>query len=100
MWDNLRDQASSSPFFQDDEFSSEFPPEASAASGISGVDPFSSPVDAFSFSEDIYSAETPRRFLGMTPQQRFVIALMLFFTVCLMGTMFLLVTGKIGFPMG
>jgi len=40
----------------------------------------------------------PRRSLdqvtGMTPPQRFVLALMLLFIVCLLGAMLLLVTGK------
>ena len=38
-----------------------------------------------------------RRFLGMTSIQRFVIALLLMFSVCTLGAMCLLVTGKIGF---
>ncbi len=36
------------------------------------------------------------RFLGMTPFQRFALALMLFITVCMLGAMLLLVTGRIG----
>lgn len=38
-----------------------------------------------------------KRFLGMTSVQRFVIALLLMFSVCTLGAMCLLVTGKIGF---
>jgi len=34
-------------------------------------------------------------FLGMTPVQRFIVALMLFLMVCVTGTFFLLVTEKI-----
>jgi len=34
------------------------------------------------------------RFLGMTPQQRFFVSLMLLFTVCLIGTLALFVTGR------
>lgn len=37
-----------------------------------------------------------KRFLGMTSQQRFVISIMLMLTVCILGTMVLLVFGKIG----
>ena len=43
--------------------------------------------------------ETPRRrsgrFLGMTPIQRFVVAVMLFLSVCVLGTLFLFVMDKI-----
>jgi hypothetical protein len=34
-------------------------------------------------------------FLGMTAFQRFIISIMLMMMVCVLGTMFLLVTGKI-----
>ena len=34
------------------------------------------------------------RFLGMSAQQRFIISLMLFFTVCLLGTLAMLVLGR------
>jgi hypothetical protein len=37
-------------------------------------------------------------FLGMTAPQRFVIALMLLFFVCIMGSACLLIFGKIGIP--
>lgn len=36
----------------------------------------------------------PRRFLGMTPAQRFLLSLMLFATVVIIGLMFLLVTER------
>jgi hypothetical protein len=36
--------------------------------------------------------------LGLTPQQRFVIALLLFSVVCLTSALVLLVTGKIAIP--
>ncbi len=39
----------------------------------------------------------PGRVLGMTAPQRFVITFMLMITVCILGAMCLLVTGKIGF---
>ena len=35
------------------------------------------------------------RFLGMTAQQRFIVSLMLMFTVCIMGTLALFVFGRI-----
>jgi hypothetical protein len=34
------------------------------------------------------------RILGMTAQQRFIVSLMLMFTVCIMGTLAMLVLGK------
>jgi len=34
------------------------------------------------------------RFLGMTAQQRFLLSLMLMFTVCIMGTLAMFVLGK------
>ena len=49
--------------------------------------------------EDAFAAlERPaprRQFLGMLPWQRFFIALMLLLMTCILGTLFLLVTGKI-----
>ena len=35
-----------------------------------------------------------RRFLGMTAQQRFLISVMLMFTVCIMGTLAMFLMGK------
>jgi len=71
MFDNLRESASQSPFFQNQE-----PPEAQKPT----------PPQKQSGS-----------FLGMTPVQRFVIALMLFMMVCVFGSFILLATGKIWF---
>jgi hypothetical protein len=36
------------------------------------------------------------KFLGMTSFQRFIIAVMLMIAVCMLGTMCLLITGRIG----
>jgi hypothetical protein len=36
-------------------------------------------------------------FLGMTPQQRFLLAVMFALWVCIMGAFCLLATGKVGF---
>jgi hypothetical protein len=56
----------------------------------------------------VEAAPTPSRrrarrrqgnFLGMTAPQRFIIAIMLLMMVCLLGTLCLLVTQKIYFPM-
>ena len=37
-------------------------------------------------------------FLGMTPQQRFVLAVMILLMVCILGSFFLLVTGSVALP--
>ena len=77
MFDNLREDAASSQFYEEEE-SAKFQPAA-------GTKPF-------------FSAPTSsRRILGMTGVQRFVIAFMFFMAVCLIGGMALLVTGKIMF---
>jgi len=73
MLDNLRDDAASS-FYEEDTV----PPEEAQV------------------------FEPPKRrkngnFLGMTPVQRFVLALMLMLTVCVLGSMCLLLTNRIGF---
>lgn len=75
MLDNLRDQASATPYEEsnDDMFGDLGELGAQAGTPL------------------------PRRrgqFLGMSPQQRFVIAVMFMFMVCLLGVMALLVTGK------
>jgi hypothetical protein len=74
MLDNLRDDSSSRPFFEDE---AEFQPAKVTSS-----------IPAF-----------PRRkgrFLGMTSMQRFVIAVMLMLMVCLLGAFCSLATGKMG----
>ena len=76
MIDNLRDDASSS-FYEDD--NDIFFPEEEADAAV---------------------VRTRRRvdgkLLGMTAMQRFIIATMLMIAVCTLGTMCLLLTGKIG----
>ena len=72
MLDNLRESASQSPFFQEDQ-----PP----------------PEKQPSFRTRRRRSSGP--FLGMTPVQRFVVALMLFLMTCMLGTLCLLVTEKI-----
>ncbi len=39
------------------------------------------------------------RFLGMTAQQRFLVSLMLMSSVCIMGTLALLILGKMSLPL-
>ena len=74
MFDNLRDDAASSLYEEEDTL---FP------------------------EEEVIAKNPPRRktngkLLGMTPVQRFIIAVMLMVAVCTLGTMCLLITGKIG----
>jgi len=71
MFDNLRDSAESS-FYEEDQNDLYKEPEAKAAVG----------------------RRSNGRFLGMTAQQRFLISVMLLFTVCIMGTLVLFVLGK------
>ncbi len=73
MFDNLREQANSTPFYEDEA-------QFREAEGMS------TPI--------------PRQisrgpFLGMTPAQRFFLSVMVFIAVCLLGVMFLLITGTI-----
>jgi hypothetical protein len=74
MFDNLRDDAASSLYEEEDTL---FP------------------------EEEVKAPPPPKRkssgkMLGMTPVQRFIIAVMLLISVCTLGTMCLLLTGKIG----
>jgi len=77
MFDNLREDAESSPFYEE-EGATRFQP----ASGTKSF--FSPPASS-------------RRILGMTGIQRFVITVMMFMAVCLVGGMALVVLGRIGF---
>lgn len=97
MFDNLRDQASSSPFFQED-----LPPGEAAnipeMQPVSAFEPefesgFEAGLDA-GFDTGFEQSAAPGRFLGMTAKQRFLITLLFFFAVCLIGASFLVVTGK------
>ena len=72
MFDNLREDAASNSFEEEATFQ--------PAAGTSSYDG---------------EPATASRFLGMTAAQRFVLAVMLLFTVCVIGAMFLLVMGKI-----
>jgi len=74
MFDNLRDSASSSSFYEEE--TNELYRE-----------PASRPVPA-------RARRNNSRFLGMTAQQRFIVSLMLMFTVCVMGTLAMFVLGK------
>ncbi len=72
MLDNLRDSASKSPFFQEEQS----PPEGPAT-------PESQPA---------------KTFLGMTAAQRFALALLLLMMTCVIGSFCLLITQKVVIP--
>ena len=78
MFDNLRDL-------------SEIPPEEEQ-------DDLFKDIDDVEVEEPIAAPARRRRksrnFLGMTAQQRFLISVMLFFTVCLLGTLVMFVLGR------
>jgi len=73
MFDNLREQANSTPFYEDEA--------------------------QFRDAEELASSAPRRssdgRFLGMSPLQRFIVAIMVLIAVCALGSMALLITGKI-----
>lgn len=77
MFDNLREDAASGPYYEEE---AKFQPVAS-------TEP----------SAPLFAPSGSRRILGMTGVQRFVIAFMFFLAVCVIGSMALLVTDKIGF---
>ncbi len=74
MLDNLRDQAAQSEYFQEEE------------------------VPAFDEPAAVRRPAARRsldQMTGMNAQQRFLLAFMMLILVCLLGTMFLLITGKV-----
>lgn len=75
MFDNLRDEPNSTPFYED---------EAQFQAAPSG----SAPLKSSASSSD-------RRLLGMSAQQRFILTMMLLIMVCLLGSACLLLTGKL-----
>jgi hypothetical protein len=77
MFDNLRETADSS--FYEEELSDLH----------QGPAPEKKPV----FTPQPRSGSNTR-FLGLTPQQRFILAVMLMLTVCIMGTLAMFVTEK------
>lgn len=71
------------------------------------LDDFLKEDDATGFLDEVeqttkmeLSPEPETGFLGMTPVQRFVIALMFFMMVVIIGAFFLLVTSAIAIPVG
>jgi len=76
MFDNLRDSAESSSFYEEEQNDLYKEPVAKAKAVAKRRN------------------NSNRRFLGMTPQQRFFVSLMLLFTVCIMGTLAMFVFEK------
>ena len=76
MFDNLRESANSSSY---DEENSNKRAKGRASKSMAA------------------SRRAGLRFLGMTAPQRFVVSAMLAFTVCLLGTLAMLILGKMGF---
>ena len=79
MFDNLRDSADSS-------FYEEEPNDLYKEPAPSSGKPKAAPKKRRKSSN--------ARFLGMTAQQRFILSLMLMFTVCIMGTLAMVLLGK------
>jgi hypothetical protein len=71
MFDDLRNEAASKPFY--DEAEAQYQP--AAGTGTAGK-------------------KSSGRFLGMTSAQRFMLVFMLMLAVCVIGALFLFVTGK------
>jgi len=78
MLDNLRDDADSSSLFDDEEL-------PDFLEGEEEEEEKEPKTDSFAFLKPV---------TDLTPVQRFIIAAMLFMTICLIGSMFLLVTGR------
>lgn len=79
MFDNLRDLSDSeSPFYEEEQNELYKEPEESVASGSSATP----------------ARRRSKRLLSMNAQQRFILSLMLFFTVCLIGTLAMFVLGR------
>jgi hypothetical protein len=76
MWNQFRGKEEEAPFFQDDQ------PEVEAA-----------PAPKKSMPRVNLGKYFEEPILGMTAPQRFLLSTMFLLTVCLLGTMFLVITG-------
>lgn len=79
MFDNLRD-ISEGPLYEDEQNDLYGEPELVAEPAVSAPARKS-------------KRKKRRKFLGMTAQQRFLVAVMFFFATCLIGTLAMFVTG-------
>ncbi len=84
MYDDLRNTSSSSLFDFEDEFEEEEPTFEDEAEETPAA-------QSKGFEYNPY-------LLGMTPAQRFILAVMFFVTSCILSTMFLIATGRIFLP--
>jgi hypothetical protein len=82
MFDNLRD-LSEDPLYEDEQNDLTKDPESDAKSSVAALAP--APKKR---------RKKNRKFLGMTAQQRFLVAVMFMFATCLIGTLAMFVTGK------
>ena len=82
MFDNLRD-LSDAPLYEDDQNQDD---------GLF-TDMDNAEVAA-PIPQPVRRRKKSKKFLGMTAQQRFLISVMVFFTVCLLGTLFMFVMGR------
>lgn len=53
----------------------------------------------YEYQEAVAATNSQAQFLGMTPVQRFVIAVMIFMAICILGSFFLLITETIWLPL-
>jgi len=74
MFDNLRNEGEKTPFYEEEA-------KFQAAAGT--------------HEPDLRSVS---RLFGMTPRQRFVLAMLFLFATCSLGTMCMFVTGRFGMP--
>ena len=82
MFDNLRD-LSEEPLYEDEQNDPNKGPKPDAKSSVAAPAP--APKKR---------RKKNRKFLGMTAQQRFLVAVMFMFATCLIGTLAMFVTGK------
>ena len=82
MFDNLRD-LSEDPLYEDEQNNLYQEPESGATSSVAAPAPARKK-----------RRRKNRKFLGMTAQQRFLVAVMFMFATCLIGTLAMFVTGK------
>jgi len=79
MFDNLR-ELSDAPLYEDDQNQDDL---------FKDIDEVEAPVAA-----PVHKRQKSRNFLGMTAPQRFLISVMLMFTVLLLGMLALFVSGR------
>jgi len=79
MFDNLRDEFSDDPIYEDEQNNLYKDPKPDRRTSVAAVKP---------------RRRKKGQFLGMTAQQRLLISVMFMFAVCLIGTLAMFVMGK------